>query len=131
MFLGGITSCFLILLYMHASSVVAAERTQRKMKDVRKYQRREKKRSWLSFAFIIQLVAWWAQIHPGHGIFERVKPALLDSVGQAIGVAPMFSFLEGLWFWGLTPELHASVKSLVANNRAEICASGVALSFCG
>ena len=112
--------------------MVAVERTQRKMKEVRvrKYQRREKKMSWLSFAFITQLVAWWAQIHPGHGIFERVKPALLDSVGQAIGVAPMFSFLEGLWFWGLTPELHASVKSLVSNNRAEICASGVSLSFC-
>ena len=69
------------------------------------------------------------QLHPGHGIFEGAKPALADSLGQAIGVAPMFAFLEGLWALGLTPELRSRVLALVAEKRAAMCAAGDA-PFC-
>lgn len=43
--------------------------------------------------------------YPGHGMAEGVKPALVDSLAQALGVAPLFAFYEGLWFAGFAPDL--------------------------
>jgi uncharacterized membrane protein YGL010W len=71
------------------------------------------------------------QIHPGHGIFEGTKPTLLDSLGQAFGVAPLFAFLEGVWACGLAPELQAKVGEQVALQRAKMCATGEPFPFCG
>lgn len=36
----------------------------------------------LKLALIAQAIGWYAQLHPGHGVFEKVKPALLDGFGQ-------------------------------------------------
>ena len=63
-------------------------------------------------------------------MFEGVKPALLDSLGQAFGVAPFFGFLEGLWFAGFAPELKERVAVLVAENRAAMCAAGKDMPWC-
>ena len=70
------------------------------------------------------------QLHPGHAIFEGVKPALLDSLGQALAVAPLFAFYEGLWFLGLDQELKGEVAALVNQTRSEMCVSDPGLAFC-
>ena len=70
------------------------------------------------------------QLHPGHAIFERVKPALLDSLGQALAVAPLFAFYEGIWFLGLDQDLHSEVTKLVNQTRSELCVSDPNLAFC-
>ena len=81
-------------------------------------------------AFVIHAVAWFMQIVPGHKYAEGVKPALIDSLGQALGVAPLFAFLEGIWFVGLAPELKTKVLKLVTANRAAMCAAGGIYTWC-
>lgn len=70
------------------------------------------------------------QIVPGHKYAEGVKPALVDSFGQALGVAPLFAFLEGIWFVGLAPELKTRVLELVTANRAAMCGAGGTYPWC-
>eukprot|EP00931_Biecheleriopsis_adriatica_P098662 TRINITY_DN7269_c0_g1_i1.p1 TRINITY_DN7269_c0_g1~~TRINITY_DN7269_c0_g1_i1.p1 ORF type:complete len:234 (-),score=33.58 TRINITY_DN7269_c0_g1_i1:64-765(-) len=80
---------------------------------------------------IAQILGWYMQLHPGHGIFEGVKPALLDGLGQSFSVAPLFAFYEGVWLLGLRPELQAQTANLVALRRAEMCATaGASFRFC-
>ena len=81
-------------------------------------------------AFVIHAVAWFMQIVPGHKYAEGVKPALIDSLGQALGVAPLFAFLEGIWFVGLAPELKTKVLELVTANRAAMCAAEGTYPWC-
>ena len=83
-----------------------------------------------TFAFILHALGWYMQIHPGHAIYEGVKPALLDSIGQAFGVAPMFAFLEGVWFVGMLPDLKSNVLKLVTENREAMCAAGQVMPWC-
>jgi uncharacterized membrane protein YGL010W len=42
----------------------------------------------------VNLLSWYMQIHPGHGIFEGRKPALMDSLVQALMTAPYFVWFE-------------------------------------
>lgn len=107
--------------YMHASGNVSAE--------LMAGDKHHGYKMW-QIAALLHTVAWWAQIHPGHGIYEGIKPALLDSLGQAFGVAPLFAFLEGIWAVGLAPELRDRVGEQVALRRAEMCANGGAFAFC-
>lgn len=57
----------------------------------------------------IHLVAWTLQFI-GHGVFERRKPALLDSLDQALITAPMFVLLEALFPMGYRQELFKKVE---------------------
>jgi len=84
----------------------------------------------LKLAAVLQVLGWYMQLHPGHKVFEGVKPALLDSLGQSLSVAPLFAFYEGLWALGLQADLHNSTAVLVAERRAAMCASGGAFRFC-
>ena len=84
----------------------------------------------MRIALIAQIVSWYLQLHPGHAIFEKVKPALLDSLGQAVSVAPLFAFYEGVWALGLEPALRDQIRTATAARRAEMCASEPLLSFC-
>ncbi|KAI9925008.1 hypothetical protein ASPWEDRAFT_54434 [Aspergillus wentii DTO 134E9] len=54
----------------------------------------------------IHIVSWLAQF-VGHGAFERRAPALLDNLVQAILLAPLFVWMEILFFLGYRPELKA------------------------
>ena len=49
--------------------------------------------SW-KIAVGVNLLSWYMQIHPGHGIFEGRKPALMDSLVQALMTAPYFVWFE-------------------------------------
>ncbi|KAJ6186459.1 hypothetical protein N7519_007760 [Penicillium mononematosum] len=54
------------------------------------------------------IVNYWAG-HPrrfvGHGVFEKRAPALLDNLVQAFLLAPLFVWMEILFFFGYRPEL--------------------------
>ncbi|KAJ6161791.1 hypothetical protein N7485_010021 [Penicillium canescens] len=52
----------------------------------------------------IHIVSWLAQF-VGHGAFEKRAPALLDNLVQAILLAPLFVWMEVLFFFGYRPEL--------------------------
>mmetsp|Transcript_8530 Transcript_8530/g.14659 ORF Transcript_8530/g.14659 Transcript_8530/m.14659 type:complete len:187 (+) Transcript_8530:179-739(+) len=70
------------------------------------------------WAFGAQLLSWVMQIWPGHMILERRKPALLDGLVQAFSLAPLFVWLELLFFMGYRPKLHAELKQRVATSLA-------------
>jgi len=118
---GGIFSFVLALLYLQASSSVQKEKLAGS-----KYHGTK---MW-KIAFVLHAIAWYMQIHPGHAIFEKVKPALLDSLGQSFGVAPLFAFLEGFWALGFASELKHSVVDAVRQRRLEMCIVDNSFAFC-
>jgi uncharacterized membrane protein YGL010W len=84
-------------------------------------------------AIILQILSWYMQIHPGHMVFEGVKPALVDSLGDALTVAPFFSLYDIKWalFPSSSPEsLQARVLAGVVQRRLEMCRVNSALRFC-
>lgn len=66
----------------------------------------------------IFLVAWALQF-VGHGKFEGRAPALLDNLLQALLLAPLFVWLEILFFFGYRRELQARVEKQVEQKLAE------------
>ncbi|RAL03577.1 2-hydroxy-palmitic acid dioxygenase MPO1 [Aspergillus ibericus CBS 121593] len=66
----------------------------------------------------VHVVSWLAQF-VGHGAFERRAPALLDNLVQALLLAPLFVWMEALFFFGYRPELKARYDE---NVRKEIAA---------
>lgn len=52
----------------------------------------------------IHIVSWLAQF-VGHGVFEKRAPALLDNLVQAFLLAPLFVWMEILFFFGYRREL--------------------------
>ncbi|KAH1570680.1 hypothetical protein KXX17_000781 [Aspergillus fumigatus] len=70
----------------------------------------------------IHVVSWLLQF-VGHGVFEGRAPALLDNLVQALLLAPLFVWLEILFFLGYRPELRAryeeSVKKEIAAFRSK------------
>lgn len=75
-------------------------------------------------------VGWYVQIHPGHGIFEGAKPAVLQSIGGALTSAPLFAYYEGLWFIGLNKGLQEETKLLVDQYTVELCKKGINMRAC-
>lgn len=61
------------------------------------------------WALGIHVVSWLAQF-VGHGKFEGRAPALLDNLTQALFLAPLFVWLEVLFYFGYRPELQARLK---------------------
>ena len=148
-FSGAIFSLFLTAVHLQASVVVTNEKKKMKKDKSKKKEDFDLPSSsssssslsksgkqvaepmtWKRIAFIIHAVGWFMQIVPGHGIYEGVKPALVDSLGQALGVAPFFAFMEGLWMVGLANDLKEKVAFLVAENRLAMCAAGGSYPWC-
>jgi uncharacterized membrane protein YGL010W len=74
-------------------------------------------RPW-SVALGLHIFAWYMQIHPGHAIFEKRKPALLDSFAQSIMMAPLFVWYEVLFFLGYNKEFKKRLDMKVEENKA-------------
>lgn len=55
----------------------------------------------------------------GHGAFEKRAPALLDSLVQAIVLAPFFVFMEVLFIFGYRPELQKRIDVAVEKEIAK------------
>jgi 2-hydroxy fatty acid dioxygenase len=71
--------------------------------------------SWAAGVF----VASWVLQFLGHGKFEGRAPALLDNLVQAIFLAPLFVWLEVLFYFGYRPELQARVQKAVQKEIAK------------
>ena len=84
----------------------------------------------LKLAGFIHLLGWYVQIHPGHGIFEGAKPALLESLGGSLTTAPLFAYYEGIWFLGLNRDLKERVQTLVNELTIEYCEKGLEIRAC-
>lgn len=71
---------------------------------------------------VVFVVAWILQF-VGHGKFEGRAPALLDNLMQALFLAPLFVWLELLFFFGYRRELQdrveKQVKTEIAKFRAQ------------
>ena len=52
----------------------------------------------------------------GHAIYEKRKPALVDSLDQALITAPMFVLLEILFHAGYKPDLYDRVLRRASKN---------------
>lgn len=63
------------------------------------------------FSWIIQFI--------GHGKFEGRAPALFDNLVQALFLAPMFVWLEVLFYFGYRPELKKRLDKGVAEQIAK------------
>lgn len=49
----------------------------------------------------------------GHGFAEKRAPALLDSLVQALLLAPLFVFMEVLFVFGYRPALKARLQKTI------------------
>eukprot|EP00775_Hariotina_reticulata_P006457 gene6457-6686_t len=65
------------------------------------------------WALLVHVFSWYMQIHPGHAVLEGRKPALLDSLGQAVTLAPLFVWFELLFLLGYRPQLLAQLQQRV------------------
>lgn len=66
----------------------------------------------------IQVVSWIAQF-VGHGVFEGRAPALLDNLVQAFFLAPLFVWLEVLFYLGYRPQLKARIDKAIQQEIAK------------
>jgi 2-hydroxy fatty acid dioxygenase len=64
----------------------------------------------------VHILSWYMQIHPGHAVFEKRKPALKDSFIQSLVSAPLFVVFEVLFPLGYKPELRRAVQKRVSAN---------------
>lgn len=75
----------------------------------------------LRFGLLVHVFCWYIQIHLGHEIIEGAKPAVLQGLGGALSVAPLFAFYEGLWAFGINKSLQESTQLLVDQYTQELC----------
>mmetsp|Transcript_33440 Transcript_33440/g.59831 ORF Transcript_33440/g.59831 Transcript_33440/m.59831 type:complete len:201 (-) Transcript_33440:285-887(-) len=61
----------------------------------------------------VHVFSWYMQIHPGHAVFEKRRPALLDSFFQSLVMANLFVWMELLFLLGYRPQLHSQVMRFV------------------
>ncbi|QDZ25390.1 hypothetical protein HOP50_17g79300 [Chloropicon primus] len=66
---------------------------------------------WALAAFVF---GFWVQIHAGHMVFEKRKPALMDGFAEAMLSAPLFVWLEIIFFFGFKKELQEEVEHKAA-----------------
>lgn len=78
---------------------------------------------------VLHIASWVLQIG-AHAYFEHGKPALLDSFGQSLTIAPLFAFYEGLWFVGINTSLRDQVLANVAVLAKDVCTPDSAMHVC-
>ena len=133
---------FAYFMYVTAVSMTIKDQQCAKNNETYKLVVKEKekskirKSSWigtgkaLRFAFIVHVAGWYVQVHPGHGIFEGAKPAVMQSIGGALTSAPLFAYYEGLWVLGLNKELQEKTKALVDVYTKQMCDNGEVMRAC-
>lgn len=73
------------------------------------------KSQYIVFFLFVHFVSWSAQFY-GHAVYEKRAPALLDSLHQALVMAPFFVGLEIAFHFGYKPELQKSVDNQAGKN---------------
>jgi|APGre2960657444_1045066.scaffolds.fasta_scaffold01117_9 uncharacterized membrane protein YGL010W len=71
----------------------------------------------VAVAGLVHAASWLVQVGLGHGVFERRKPALLDSLVPSLALAPLFVLLEVAFAVGYAPELARLVHAAAAVKR--------------
>jgi len=127
---GGIFSIVMLMLYVLAYTIVQRELSAPNNNGAAAKPVSSSRWKIWHIAHILHALAWYMQLHPGHKVFEGVKPALVDSLVQSLAVAPLFAFYEGIWAAGLAPELQQQVIDHVAARRLQMCSVVPDLSFC-
>ena len=72
----------------------------------------------LSLSVIVFIASWIAQFY-GHGVHEGRAPALLDNLLGAVVLAPLFVYIELLFYLGYRPELQKWLKNETGRLLAE------------
>ena len=68
------------------------------------------------WALLAKALGWWVQIAIGHNRLEGRKPALFDSLFDAIVMAPLFTWYEVLFFLGFKRDFKQQLDAVVAKN---------------
>lgn len=68
------------------------------------------------WALGLHVLSWVMQVHWGHVVAERRKPALMDSFFQSLVLAPLFVWFELLFLLGYRPSLYTEVQARVRAN---------------
>jgi len=76
-----------------------------------------------TYALALHVFAWYMQIHPGHGIFEKRQAALNDNFLGGVSLGPLFAWYEVLFTLGWNPELRQRLQKVIDRNIAEWKAS--------
>jgi uncharacterized membrane protein YGL010W len=66
---------------------------------------------WALFAFVM---GFYIQVHAGHYVFEKRKPALVDSFLEAMLAAPLFVWLEVIFALGFKQDMRTHVEGEAA-----------------
>jgi uncharacterized membrane protein YGL010W len=72
------------------------------------------------WGLVAHIVGWTLQIYPGHAVWEKRKPAILDSIFQSIVLAPLFVHVEALFWLGYRPGLREDLKRRIERRIAEM-----------
>lgn len=72
------------------------------------------------YALGIHILSWIMQVAIGHVIFEGRKPALLDNLWAAIVFAPLFTWLEFLFFFGYKKEFADKLWKDIAKKQKSL-----------
>mmetsp|Transcript_27515 Transcript_27515/g.60543 ORF Transcript_27515/g.60543 Transcript_27515/m.60543 type:complete len:282 (-) Transcript_27515:161-1006(-) len=121
-----------ILYAMYASATDIMQKDQRKAREAaaRATNKPSLMLPWygtgkaLKIALAVHVLCWYLQVHLGHKIIEGAQPAVLESLGGALTVAPLFAFYEGLWLMGINQQLQKTTLLLVENYTRTICSEG-------
>ncbi len=68
----------------------------------------------LPILLFVHIVSWVIQFL-GHGLWEKRKPALMESLWQAFLMAPLFVFVEFLFWLGWNPAFESEIEALAEN----------------
>mmetsp|Transcript_10865 Transcript_10865/g.12796 ORF Transcript_10865/g.12796 Transcript_10865/m.12796 type:complete len:205 (-) Transcript_10865:808-1422(-) len=66
-----------------------------------------------AIAIGLNLLSWYMQIHPGHMMLEKRRPALFDSLFQSLVLANLFVWVEVLFFLGYRKEYKAKLDKII------------------
>jgi len=76
-----------------------------------------------TYALALHVLAWYMQIHPGHGIFEKRAAALTDNFFGGLSLGPLFAWYEVLFTLGWNPQLRERLQKVIDKNIADWKAS--------
>jgi len=111
-----------VMYLMYASAFRIYIHDQKKKSQ----QNQNEKKEWtgtggpLRFAFFWNFVGWAIQIW-SHYYFEGGKPAIAESIGGSLTVAPLFAFYEGLWVLGINTGLKQTMLTGAATLTRALC----------
>jgi len=71
-------------------------------------------------ALAAQALGWYVQVAIGHNVIEKRKPALLDSLFDAIVMAPLFTFYEVIFALGFRSEFKKRLDTRVGLKIVEL-----------